>query len=56
MILLHLIRGGIILEEGIMKARIILIYLISIEMRMTKVEDVIVNTTTVVVSVDIEKK
>ena len=56
MILPRLIRGGITLGEGIMRARIILIYLISIEARMTKVGDVIVNTTTVAVIVDIEKR
>ena len=56
MILPRLIRGGITLGEGIMRARIILIYLISIEARMTKVGDVIVNTTTVAVNVDIEKR
>ena len=39
-----------------MRARIILIYLIGIEMKMTKVEDVIVNTTTVAVNIDIENQ
>ena len=56
MILLHLIKGGITLGEGITRARIILTYLIGIEMKMIKVEDVIVNTTTVAVNVDIENQ
>ena len=39
-----------------MKAKIILTYLKGIETRMTKVEDVTVNTTSVEESVDIERK